>query len=185
MVPEAETAATMDTAVDDKHVEFMSRAHEPDATPEEFRFYGQDIPIEQTKFWKRPLLILQYAIILSSIVSRQLWILQGILGVWGLAIATVVYAWICYIIRDPQLLAAISSMRWYFGFAVRQAEATVQGGTGRRMVEGGVLAWRGTATSFLKWFLRQRSENVNRQMVQQHETNMERFKKLGKSGKKI
>lgn len=174
-----ETVATMDSTIaDEKQIEFQLRnkPHQDDL-PKNFRFYGQDMPVAQTKFWKSPLMILQYTIILASIASRKLFVLQGILGVWSLAIAMVVYAWICYIIRDPQLLAAIASMRWYFGFAMRQAEKTVQGGRGRRMIEGGVLAWRGTATSFLKWFFRQRSQSVNRQMILQHQTNMERLKK--------
>mmetsp|Transcript_3908 Transcript_3908/g.7207 ORF Transcript_3908/g.7207 Transcript_3908/m.7207 type:complete len:201 (+) Transcript_3908:180-782(+) len=175
---EEETVDTMDTVVEETRSDILVKQHRKlnFSSKGEFRFYGQDIPVPQARFWKSPILIIQYAIVLVAVSSRHLWILQGILGVWALGIAHVVYAWICYIIRDPQLIAAISSMRWYFGFAMRQAEKTVTGGRGRRMVEGGFLAWRGTATSFTKWYYRQRSQNVNRQMILQHQRNMERLK---------
>ena len=124
-----------------------------------------------------PLLQLQYVIITVALVSRRLWVLQGTLLVMSAYMAYVVYTWICYILRDPQLHKCVASMRWYFGFAMRQAEKSVQGGKGRRMVEAGVLAWRGTTTSFLKWFIRQRSNHLNQVMIQQHQANVERLRR--------
>ena len=156
IVKESETADTMDSVVDETQYDVKQKRELNFNSKDDFRFYGQDISVPQSRFWKSPILIIQYAIVLIAVASRHLWMLQGILGVWALGIATVIYAWMCYIVRDPQLLAALSSMRWYFGFAMKQAEKTVSGGRGRRMVEGGVLAWRGTATSFTKWYFRHR-----------------------------
>lgn len=130
----------------------------------------------QTKFWTSPILLLEYAIVLIAMISKRYWLLQGTLLVASAFIAYIIYKWICFIIDDPKMKKCVVSFRWYLGFACRQAEATFKGGNARRMVEGGVLAWRGTAEAFLKWFFRQRSANVNRVMVQQHQTNMERLK---------
>lgn len=139
---------------------------------------------EQTRFWTCPLLVVQYAIAFVALVSRQLWILQGILLVTLAFISYIIYQWIYYILNDPQLHKCAVSFRWYLGFACRQAERTIEGGNARRMVEAGVLAWRGTATSFLKWFYRQRSANINRVMIQQHEQYIERLKRFQTSLKK-
>lgn len=195
---EVETTATMDITVDEKQVS-PSGINETKVSPGkrqrikntlrslkskkrtsgtyDGRFYGE-VDDKKMRFWTSPILILQYMIVVIAIVSQRLWVLQGILVILSAHIAYVVYSWILYIIRDPDLQKAIVSMRWYFGFACRQAEKTVQGKTGRRMLEGSVLAWRGTATAFMKWFFRQRSQNVNQVMIQQHQANMERLKQF-------
>jgi len=142
------------------------------------RFLGES-QAEQTKFWKSPLLILQYVIVAVAILSRRLWVLQGILFVLLACMAHVIYNWICHIISDPELHRAIASMRWYFGFAVQQAEATIyDAGKGRRFVEAGFLAGTHlTATSLWSWFYRQRLHNVNQTMIKQHQANMERWRR--------
>jgi hypothetical protein len=184
----------MDTAVDDnaistpntkkakklRRLQKTKKEEKPKALDEaerSYTFLGERISEEETPFWTSPILIVQYVIILAAIVTRRLWVLQGILVVLSAGIASIVYNWICYIIKNPELNRAIMSMRWYFGFAMRQAEATVQGGTARRMFEGGVLAWRGSAESFLKWFYRQRVAHVNEVMTKQRQSNIDRLRK--------
>jgi len=200
-VNETETAVTIDTAADaEKHVVTLptvaagekvspgkrqrirntlrkAKQKEDGAGTLDARFLGERIPEKQSHFWTRPIFMIQYFIITAALVSRRLWVLQGILLVLSALIAHILYEWIQYILRDPQLRNCVTSMRWYFGFAMRQAEATVKGGKGRRMVEAGVLAWRGTATSFLQWFFRQRSNYLNQILIQQHQSNMERLKR--------
>ena len=196
-----ETATTMDTiAVDDNAISLPTKAKKlqrlqirtkntranNNNLQDSYTFLGERISDEETPFWTSPVLIVQYVIIIAAIVSRRLWVLQGILVVLGACIAIIVYNWVCYILKDPELNKAVASMRWYFGFAMRQAEATVKGGNARRMLEGGVLAWRGTAQSFLKWFYRQRSAHVNQVMLQQRQMNIDRLKQWQekmKSGK--
>lgn len=147
----------------------------------DFRYYylhNDERRESHTKFWTSPLLISQYLVVVAALISRRLWVLHGILLIVSAFITYVVLQWISYIIQDPDLQKALVSMRWYFGFATRQVQATCEGGRGRRMVEGGFLAWQqNISMPIWQWYYRQRSLNVNKIMIQQHQNNMERFRK--------
>jgi hypothetical protein len=162
---DAETAA-FDAALD--HPSSPKRMRRVTFKREEVRRNIFESPLdpdekEQTRFWSHPLLIALETFASLALLTRRLWLLQGIGFVLIACIAFVVHKWVIYIICNEDLKRAIQGMNSYFSIAMREAEKCIEGGTARRMLEGGALACRGTAQSFTIRFVRLRNEALLKQ----------------------